>query len=371
MRRGLVSILLSLSITSVFFETPSFASITCPDTWSIPQSFGEITLLENGSMPTNFSQSTGMSVEKVQKALDLGQKFLIFKEIYPILPSIYYEKIQEGGRNISLVGQSKISTDGKTWRSPVGTNWDLLPIDAPITIGGEPRKSSSSRLTSIASASRQGFTPGTKVAFEITVNVNGCKPKIFYEKLATVPNYSVETKVFQSLLETYYKIDPSYKQMNFMEEKSCGESMSTFISHVKQISQKSTTWTISNTSRGVLDLAWSLTAPENTTCWSAFPPFFDINLSPTFGDSCLTLRNPGKSVFTYTTQKYPCSVSIDLNGRNENGSFEVARFVINKPNLSSTRPTNKTITCVKGKESKKVTAPNPKCPAGYKATING
>lgn len=368
MRKKLVSMVLVVFLITTITETPSFASVSCPDTWTMPQSIGEITLLENGPLPENFSQSTGMAVEKIQKALDLGQKYLVFKEIIPTLPSIYYEKIQEGGRNISVVGQSKISTDGKTWRSPVGTNWDLLPINSPITIGSEPRKSSSSRLTSIAAASRQGFTPGVKVAFEITVNVNGCKPKVFYEKLATVPNYTIETKVFDTLLDNYYKIDPTYKQMNYMEQQSCNQSLSTFVSHVKQISQKSTTWTISNTNRGVLDLAWSLTAPENTTCWSAFPPFFDVDLTPTSGDSCITLRNPGKSVFTYTTLKYPCSISIDLKGFNEVGSFEVAKFVINKPNSASSKPTSKSITCVKGKITKKVTGSNPKCPSGFKAT---
>jgi hypothetical protein len=45
--------------------------------------------------------------------LDLGQKFVILKEVLPNLPSIYYEKIQEGGRNIAVTGQWKISSDGK------------------------------------------------------------------------------------------------------------------------------------------------------------------------------------------------------------------------------------------------------------------
>jgi hypothetical protein len=368
MRKKLVSIALATFMISAITETPSFASVSCPDTWTMPQSSGEITLLENGPIPANFSQSTGMPVDKIQKALDLGQKFLIFKEIFPILPATYYEKIQEGGRNISVVGQSKISTDGKTWRSSVGTNWDLLPINSPITIGSEPRISSPSRLISIAAASRQGYTPGTKVAFELTVNVSGCKQKVFYEKLATVPNYSVETKTFDSLLDGYYKLDPSYKQMNFIEQKSCNETLSTFISHVKQISQKSTTWTISNTNRGVLDLAWSLTAPENSTCYFASKPFMDLVLAPTIGDSCITLKNPGKSIFTYTTLKFPCSVSVDLVGHDEAGSYEVAKFVINKPNSISTKPANKSITCVKGKSSKKVIGTNPKCPAGFKAT---
>jgi hypothetical protein len=156
--------------------------------------------------------------------------------------------------------------------------------------------------------------------------------------------------------------------MNFIEQKSCNETLSTFISHVKQISQKSTTWTISNTNRGVLDLAWSLTASENSTCYFASKPFMDLVLAPTIGDSCITLKNPGKSIFTYTTLKFPCSVSVDLVGHDEAGSYEVAKFVINKPNSISTKPANKSITCVKGKSSKKVIGTNPKCPADFKAT---
>ncbi len=371
MRRILSSIILSISIVSLLPLTQSVASISCPDTWTIPKSSSEIRLLENDFELSTLAESTGISMEQVKKALDLGQKFLIFKESIPILPSIYYEKIKEGGRNISVVGQKKISTDGKNWRSSVGTNWDLLPLDAPFNIESEPRKTNAVRLFSVTSASRLGMIPGAKVAFEITVNVNGCKSKIFYENIATVPNYKIETKVFDSLLDDYYKIDPSYKQMNFVEQQSCNQSLNSFISHVKQISQTSTTWTIKNTNRGVLDLAWSLTGSENSTCYNAFPPFMDINLSPTFGDSCITLKNPGKSIFTYTTLKYPCSVSIDLNGRNEAGSFEMAKFVIVKPSLSASKSTAQTIICVKGKNTKKITSSKPKCPTGYKLSQSG
>ena len=36
------------------------------------------------------------------------------------------------------------------------------------------------------------------------------------------------------------------------------------------------------------------------------------------------------------------------------------------PTAQSAKPKLKTVTCIKGKLTKKVTAMNPKCPAGYK-----
>jgi hypothetical protein len=55
-------------------------------------------------------------------------------------------------------------------------------------------------------------------------------------------------------------------------------------------------------------------------------------------------------------------VSIDLSSnKGIIGAFEVARFEITSPKAKTA-----TITCTKGKVTKKVTAVSPKCPAGYK-----
>ena len=88
----------------------------------------------------------------------------------------------------------------------------------------------------------------------------------------------------------------------------------------------------------------------------------DIYVSPTNGDSCFTLTTPYKSVYTYKTLKYPCSVSVDLfSNKGLIGAFELARFEITRPKAKTA-----TITCVKGKLTKKVTATKPKCPKSYK-----
>jgi len=127
------------------------------------------------------------------------------------------------------------------------------------------------------------------------------------------------------------------------------------------ISNKNSTWTISNTRRGVLDIFWTLTG-ESTFIPIPSSPFRDIYVSPTNGDSCFTLTTPFISVYTYKTLKYPCSVSVDLFSNKEViGAFEVARFEITRPNAKTV-----TITCIKDKLTKKVTAVSPKCPAGYK-----
>jgi hypothetical protein len=217
------------------------------------------------------------------------------------------------------------------------------------------------RIYPIALASRSGLTPGTQVSLEVKVNVNGCKEAIFYERNAVVPSYKVETRKFDNLIDLYYRINPTEQQINFLDQQLYNKTINTFVDHLREISNKNSTWTISNTRRGVLDVLWTLTG-ESTFIPIPGSPFMDIYVSPTNGDSCFTLTTPFISVFTYKTLKYPCSVSIDLSSnKGIIGAFEVARFEITSPKAKTA-----TITCLKGKLSKKVTDVSPKCPAGYR-----
>ena len=216
------------------------------------------------------------------------------------------------------------------------------------------------RLYPIALASRLGLTPGTQISLEVKVNVNGCKERIFYERKAIIPSYKVETRKLDDLLDLYYKVYPAEQQLNFLNQRIYNNSLSTFIDHLKNISGRNSVWTISNTRRGTLDIYWTLTGESLDI--SPFIPFGDFSVSPTKGDGCFTLTTPYKSVYTYRTLKYPCSVSINLSSYKELvGTFEVARFEITSPKAKPV-----TITCIKGKVSKKVTTVSPKCPAGYK-----
>ena len=152
------------------------------------------------------------------------------------------------------------------------------------------------------------------------------------------------------------------QKINFIVQKSCNETLNSFISHVRDVSSKSQTWTVKNPKRATLDLGWSLTGPENTTCSEAQGlPGIDLIMSPSRGDSCITLSTPYTNTWTYKTLKYPCSVSVDYGG------FEVANFEISKPKTSvNTQSKTKVITCTNGTISKKVTGVSSKCPVGYK-----
>ena len=360
-----------LTITLLILGLPSAsygAAVACPETWDISPTVGEINLVREGSIPENLNGITGVSEESIRGSLKTGTEYLTLRNFSSGLPPAYYTKILEGGRNIAISGQWKRSADGKEWKSFAGTNWDLMPLGEDemwTSEMGQRLTTERGRLISTVDASRTGMTPKTYVAYEIKVNVNGCTPKTFYERKSIVPSYDIATKDFSSLVDDYYERNPSVKQVNYLVQKKCVDTLNLFVSHVKTISSSSQTWTIQNTTRGVLDLEWTQSSQLDETCRTSGFPFFDIDLSPTAGDSCITLLAPGKSVFTYRTLKYPCTVSIDISERPYGSKFEVARFQISK--LPVAQPSKQaTILCTKGLKTMKVTSVKPMCPKGYK-----
>ena len=363
MKRIVFAVLLTLSSTLI--QVPAnAATVGCPDTWNFKPTTEEISILNASSISENFLTKYGVSIESFEAATDIGQQFLFIPSSFSYLPDPYYLKIQEGGRDIAISGERKTSLDGKNWIGLSNFNGDLLPGtgagNSQVFLSPPPVSAITGRLYPIALASRLGLTPGTQISLEVKVNVNGCKEKIFYERKAVIPSYKVETKKLDDLLDLYYKVYPAEQQLNYLNQQIYNNSLNTFIDHLKNISGRNSVWTISNTRRGTLDIYWTLTGESLDV--SPFIPFGDLSVSPTKGDGCFTLTTPYKSVYTYKTLKYPCSVSINLSSYKELvGAFEVARFEITRPNAKTL-----TITCIKGKVTKKVTAVNPKCPAGYK-----
>jgi hypothetical protein len=360
MKRIVFAVLLSL--TSTLIQVPvNAATVGCPDTWNFKPTTEEITTLNANSIPEDFLTRNGVSIESLKEAAEIGQQFLFIPSSFSYLPAPYYLKMQEGGRDIAISGERKTSLDGKNWIGLSNFNGDLLPGDnSQAFLSPPPERTGTGRLYPIALASRLGLTPGTELSLEVKVNVNGCKEKIFYERKAVIPSYKVETKKLDDLLDLYYRINPAEPQLNFLNQRISNNTLNTFIDHLKNISSRNSVWTISNTRRGILDMYWTLTG-ENLLIGTS-GPFVDLSVSPTNGDGCFTLTTPYKSVFTYKTLKYPCSISIDLfSNKGLIGAFEVARFEITSPKAKTI-----TITCIKGKVTKKVTAISPKCPAGYK-----
>ena len=363
MKRIVFAVLFSL--TSTLFQVPVNAStVGCPDTWNFKPTTEEITILNASSISDDFLAKYGVSIESFKEATEIGQQFLFIPSGFSYLPDPYYLKIQEGGRDIAISGERKTSLDGKNWIGLSNFNGDLLPGtgagNSQAFLSPPPVSAITGRLYPIALASRLGLTPGTQISLEVKVNVNGCKEKIFYERKAVIPSYKVETKKLNDLLDLYYKVYPAEQQLNYLNQQIYNNSLNTFINHLKYISGRNTVWTISNTRRGTLDIYWTLTGESLDI--SAFIPFRDLSVSPTKGDGCFTLTTPYKSVYTYKTLKYPCSVSINLSSYKELvGAFEVARFEITSPKAKPD-----TITCIKGKVTKKVTAVSPKCPSGYR-----
>ena len=363
MKRIVFAVLLTLSSTLI--QVPAnAATVGCPDTWNFKPTTEEISILNASSISENFLTKYGVSIESFEAATDIGQQFLFIPSSFSYLPDPYYLKIQEGGRDIAISGERKTSLDGKNWIGLSNFNGDLLPGtgagNSQVFLSPPPVSAITGRLYPIALASRLGLTPGTQISLEVKVNVNGCKEKIFYERKAVIPSYKVETKKLDDLLDLYYKVYPAEQQLNYLDQQLYNKSINTFVDHIREISNRNSVWTISNTRRGTLDIYWTLTGESLDV--SPFIPFGDLSVSPTKGDGCFTLTTPYKSVYTYKTLKYPCSVSINLSSYKELvGAFEVARFEITRPNAKTL-----TITCIKGKVTKKVTAVNPKCPAGYK-----
>ena len=363
MKRIVFAVLLSL--TSILIQVPVYAAtVGCPDTWNFKPTTEEITVLNANSIPEDSLTRYGVSSESLKEGTEIGQQFLFIPSGFSYLPDPYYLKIQEGGRDIAISGVRKTSLDGKNWIGLSNFNGDLLPGtgagNSQAFLSQPPVSAFMGRLYPIALASRLGLTPGTQISLEVKVNVNGCKEKIFYERKAVIPSYKIETRKLDDLLDLYYRINPAEPQLNFLNQQISNNTLNTFINHIKNVSSKNSVWTISNTRRGILDMYWTLTGESLQI--GATGPFSDLYVSPTNGDGCFTLTTPYKSVYTYRTLKYPCSVSIDLSSnKGIIGAFEVARFEITSP---KSKPV--TITCIKGKATKKVSAVSPKCPAGYK-----
>ena len=353
---------LLLFLTSTLIQVPvNAATVGCPDTWNFKPTTEEITILNASSLSEDFVTKYGVTIESFEAATEMGQQFVFIPSGFYYLPAPYYLKIQEGGRDIAISGERKTSLDGKNWIGLSNFNGDLLPGDnSQAFLSPPPVSAVTGRLYPIALASRVGLTPGTQISLEVKVNVNGCKEKIFYERKAVIPSYKVETRKLDDLLDLYYKFYPAEQQLNFLNQRIYNNSLNTFIDHLKNISGRNSVWTISNTRRGTLDIYWTLIGESLDV--SPFIPFGDLSVSPTKGDGCFTLTTPYKSVYTYRTLRYPCSVSIDLSSnKGIIGAFEVARFEITTPKAKTA-----TITCIKGKVAQKVTAVKPKCPAGYK-----
>ncbi len=73
-----------------------------------------------------------------------------------------------------------------------------------------------------------------------------------------------------------------------------------------------------------------------------------------------------QNIATVTTKMSPEKFAFHAAGFHFSSPKLVARVVSSKIPASAQLPAKKTITCVKGKLVKKVTAPQPKCPTGYK-----
>jgi hypothetical protein len=370
MRKNVSQILTLLFAFSAISLAPSAAALSCPDSWSFPLTPGQTILIDRNTDLASYAETTYADLSTIKISLDMDIQHLVIKNFSFPLPTPYIEKISEGGRDISVTGEWKRSADGKNWQGLAAVRGDLMPYEQPTIFGSETKeypRAKVDRILSVTDASRSGFTPNTKVAFEIKVDVKGCKQKVFYERLSIIPNYSVPVKSLDASIEEYYRLKPSAKKLNFIAQQSCNETLNTFVSHIKEESKKNQTWAIKNTKRGILDFGWSLTSAENLICWGGGElPNFDIRVAPSSGDSCLTLTTPYTSYYSYRTIKYPCSVSVDLWGGGA-GSFEVARFEISAPKASvNPQSTKKTILCVKGKVIKKVSGIDPRCPKGYK-----
>lgn len=353
---------------STFLTVPSSAAVACPDTWNIPPSQGQITIIDKGSIPPDFSSTNYYSIEGIETYLNMGLSYLVIKNWSDPLPPAFKQKILDGGRDISVTGQWKISSDGRSWRGLSFVRGTLLPEESAQIYTGAPRSGTARNINKVdfafttTAAARLGLTPNSKFALETKVDVAGCKQSISYQNISSIPEFVASTKSFDSTIEAYYLARPTVQKINFITQKSCNETLNSLVSHLREISSKSQTWTIKNTKRGTLDLGWSLTTPENTTCGEAQGlPGIDLSITPSRGDGCITLTTPFGSTYTYKTLKYPCNVSVDYAGS------EVAKFEISKPKtLSNSQSKTKAITCTNGKLNKMITGAKPQCPKGYK-----
>ncbi len=237
----ILAILVSLSSVGL---APSASALSCPDTWSIPLTPGQITLIDRNTSLASYSETTYDDLNLIKISLDMDIPHLVMKNFLFPLPTPYIDKISEGGRDISVTGEWKRSTDGKNWKGIAAVRGDLMPYDQPTVFGSDTKvypRVKVDRFVSVTDASRSGFVPKTQVAYEIKVDVKGCKQKIFYERLSAIPNYSVPVKRLDASIEEYYRLKPSARKLNFVAQESCNETLNTFVSHIKEESKKNQT----------------------------------------------------------------------------------------------------------------------------------
>lgn len=348
----------------------------CPENWKIPATTSSSKVIDDVSQINEVTDILSENaLSDLKSGLRIGNKYLVISDYNFPIPDPYVEKIGTNNPDVVLQGSWKVSADLKNWKGLSIVHPGSLMSNNEIYLATIPPKNidkkaliksiGSARAFPLTHASRSGIVSGTYLAMEIVINVKGCKPFRVFERLSKIPLYKIDTENLDSIITKYYLEFPEKSQINFLSRASCVKTLDTLIQHLKNVSAKNTDWSISNTNRGVLDLAWSLNGGENTTCYdgaaSSFFPFFDLALNPSLGDGCIVRKDSYKSTFSYRTLRTPCMVSLDSNG------FEVSRFVIEKPTINvSNVPKITTITCIKGKLKKQVSGVRPQCPSGFK-----
>lgn len=363
-------------ITFSLFNAPSASAIDCPENWKIPATTSISKVVDDVSQINEITEILSENaLSDLKSGLRIGNKYLVIYDYNFPIPDAYVEKIGPNNPDVVLQGSWKVSADLKNWKGLSLVHPGSLTSNNEIYLASIPPKNidktaliksiGSARAFPLTHASRSGIVSGAYLAMELVINVKGCKPFRVFERLTKIPFYKIDTENLDSVITKYYLEFPEKAQINFLSRTSCLKTLETLIQHLKNVTAKDSNWSISNTNRGVLDLAWSLNGRENTTCYdgaaSSSFPFFDLTLNPSIGDGCITRKDPYKSTFSYKTLQTPCMVSLDSNG------FEVSRFVIVKPMIKVPNvPKITTIICIKGKLTKQVSAIRPQCPSGFK-----
>jgi hypothetical protein len=364
-----------LILSPIVSSTSSSAQSTdCPDKWQIPVTVGNVSILEKDFQTNILSERISESaITALKSGLESDIKYLLISDFnYPV-PEAYLQKIGSNNPSVVIQGAWKTSKDLKSWKGLVAIHpGNLLPYSelsinvvtpANIDRTSLAKRFGLDRFYPLSSASRFGITGGSYLSYEMKISAQGCKPFIVHERILKVPKYKIETQNLESLISNHYKANPSFTPINFVSLGECLKSFDQLVQNIKTASSKGANWQISNTSRGVLDLAWSPKNGENYSCWegvarSSSFPFFDLSLNPSYGDSCFVRIDPYKSSYSYKTISTPCAVSIDSNG------FEIAKFDIVPPTTGYIG--EKRITCIKGNIKRQIIGLKPVCPKGFK-----
>ena len=111
--RKIVSLIgISIVAISTFLTVPSSAAVACPDTWNISATPGQITLMDKDTVPADYALTNSVSIEQIQIFLNMGMKYLLIKNWQYPLSAAFNQKILDGGRDIQVTGQWKVSSDG-------------------------------------------------------------------------------------------------------------------------------------------------------------------------------------------------------------------------------------------------------------------